>query len=84
VSADDEFDELAAGLDDVSEAAVDEAERDWQNEMLGALINLFELRRRIESDPDEVRKLDALPGLRHALGQRFGEQSEQIRRLLGL
>lgn len=60
----DPFDELAADLDDVAEAAIDAAERDLEDDLIRALVNMFELQHFITSEiiagrpiPPEIRQL---------------------------
>jgi hypothetical protein len=60
----DPFDEIAADLDDVAEAAVKAAEADLEDELIHALVAMFELQHLLTSEiiagrpiPPEIRQL---------------------------
>jgi hypothetical protein len=60
----DPFDELTADLDDVADAALDAAERDLEDELIRALVNMFEIHQFLVGEiiagrpiPPEIRQL---------------------------
>jgi hypothetical protein len=60
----DPFDDITADLDDVAAAALDAAEQDLQDELIAALVAMFELQHFLTSEiiagrpiPPEIRQL---------------------------